>query len=167
MINAFQFVSLRTLDHPALIFQMSCNRRTFLVGLGAIAAPMLAACQADSVTAAPVAPADTYVIDGTDVLVSVDRIPSLTANEQPVVLLSARIIVVRAATDRFRALSVVCPHSGCAVSNIDGAKLVCPCHGSEFDSSGRRLAGPAPTGLTELPAAFDGASRTLRVSRTA
>lgn len=146
---------------------MPCNRRTFLAGLGAIAAPMLVACRADDVTAAPVAPADTYVIDGMDVLVSVDRIPTLTANEQPVVFFVARIIVVRVAADRFRALSIECPHSGCAVSNVDGPKLICPCHGSEFDSTGRRLAGPAPTGLTELPATFDVASRTLRVSRTA
>jgi Rieske Fe-S protein len=146
---------------------VSCNRRTFLVGIGAIAAPMLAACGSDSVTAAPVAPAEAYRIDGNDVVVSVDRIPTLAANEQPVVLLAARLIVVRAAADRFRALSVECPHSGCAVSNVSGSKLVCPCHGSEFDSSGRRLAGPAPTGLTELTSTFDAESRTLRVSRRA
>ena len=162
-----EFLEIVVTAPSCLAHRMSYSRRTFLTGIGAIAAPMLIACRADGVTAAPVAPADSYVLDGTDVVVSVDRIPTLTANEQPVVLLAARIIVVRAAADRFRALSVECPHSGCAVSNVDGPKLICPCHGSEFDSTGRRLAGPAPSGLTELPTTFDVASRTLRVSRTA
>lgn len=143
---------------------MTCSRRTFLVGLGA--APMLLACRGETVMTAPIAPADAFEEDGADIIVRVERLPALQTLEQPVVLLAARIIVVRSGPDAYRALSVECPHSGCAVSNVVGQRLVCPCHGSEFDATGRRLAGPAPTGLTELTVSYEAAERRLRVRRS-
>ncbi|MBU6428041.1 MAG: Rieske (2Fe-2S) protein, partial [Cyanobacteria bacterium REEB65] len=50
-------------------------------------------------------------------------------------------------------LSNVCPHQGCAV-NWDGADgiFLCPCHGSQFDSTGNLLQGPARSNLTKLNA---------------
>lgn len=135
--------------------------------MGVVAAPLWCACSADRVAAPPVPTAEAFVIEGNDVVVAVDQLPALTTSDRPVVLLAARIIVVRTGADAFRALSVECPHSGCAVSNIVGDRLVCPCHGSEFDTSGRRLAGPAPTGLTELATAFDRTTARLRVRRSA
>ncbi|MEN8241155.1 MAG: ubiquinol-cytochrome c reductase iron-sulfur subunit [Chloroflexota bacterium] len=44
------------------------------------------------------------------------------------------------------AVSATCTHLGC---NINGEedKFVCPCHGSQFDLSGRVLQGPATTAL--------------------
>lgn len=43
-----------------------------------------------------------------------------------------------------------CPHLGCRISRVDEGVLVCPCHGSRFNLAGRRLAGPAATGLRRL-----------------
>ena len=48
--------------------------------------------------------------------------------------------------------SPICPHLGCyyewkPLLN----RFACPCHGSQFDSSGARLAGPATRGLDPLP----------------
>ena len=43
-----------------------------------------------------------------------------------------------------------CPHLGCRISRVEDGVLVCPCHGSRFDAAGRRLAGPATTGLRRL-----------------
>ena len=42
----------------------------------------------------------------------------------------------------FAALSPICTHLGCTVE-IEGARLVCPCHGSTYDREGRVLQGPA------------------------
>ena len=39
-----------------------------------------------------------------------------------------------------------CPHAGCKVA-VDGAALVCPCHGSTFDLAGKVLQGPATSPL--------------------
>ena len=83
-----------------------------------------------------------------------------------VVLLAARVILIRTGMETFRALSAECPHSGCGVSVIDKPRLICPCHGSEFDFRGDRLAGPAATGLRVLRADFDAAAGVLQVARS-
>lgn len=48
--------------------------------------------------------------------------------------------------DVFVAFNLVCTHLGCNVKKNENA-LVCPCHGSEFDSNGRVTRGPAETNL--------------------
>ena len=40
-------------------------------------------------------------------------------------------------------LSAHCSHLGCIINKVEGDKLVCPCHGSEFDLEGRAVKGPA------------------------
>jgi Rieske Fe-S protein len=60
----------------------------------------------------------------------------------------------------FYAVSAFCPHLGCIVSeNPKAFGFICPCHGSQFDASGRVLSGPAPRGLEwlEISLAADGA----------
>ena len=42
----------------------------------------------------------------------------------------------------FAALSPICTHLGCTVE-IQGERLVCPCHGSTYDRAGAVLQGPA------------------------
>ena len=46
----------------------------------------------------------------------------------------------------FAALSPICTHLGCTVE-IEGARLVCPCHGSTYDRRGAVLQGPAQQAL--------------------
>lgn len=50
----------------------------------------------------------------------------------------------------YAALSPLCTHRGCTV-NVEGARLVCPCHGSIFDRAGRVLKGPADEPLRSFP----------------
>ena len=52
----------------------------------------------------------------------------------------------------FVLFSPICPHLGCYY-NYDASanKFVCPCHGSQFDQYGARLAGPTARGLDPLP----------------
>lgn len=47
-----------------------------------------------------------------------------------------------------------CTHRGCEL-NIGGGIYNCPCHGSEFDRSGRVLQGPAEENLKSLPITTD------------
>lgn len=154
------------------LVRMRLSRRELLrCGLGALACPILAACS----SAEPTAPEDpsldaAVTVRGDVIEVDVTRVPQWrgeNADDSAVVFLAAQLIVVRRAGPSFSALSAVCPHSGCGVSVVQAPRLVCPCHGSEFDFAGRRLAGPAPTGLTTLVANFDGEARVLRVQRPA
>ena len=50
----------------------------------------------------------------------------------------------------FHAISSVCTHLGCIVKRNDQNGFSCPCHGSQFDSEGRVIRGPAPRGLAWL-----------------
>ena len=49
------------------------------------------------------------------------------------------------------ALSVVCPHLGCAIGpTTDSTGFACPCHDSTFDSDGKRRNGPSPRDMDPL-----------------
>lgn len=50
------------------------------------------------------------------------------------------------------AVSRRCTHLGCTLAFDEAARqLVCPCHHSKFDMSGKRLAGPAQRSLAVYP----------------
>ena len=51
----------------------------------------------------------------------------------------------------FAVVSPICTHLQCTV-NVDGAHLLCPCHGSTYDREGRVLRGPAQRALQRYPA---------------
>jgi Rieske Fe-S protein len=54
------------------------------------------------------------------------------------------------------AMSMQCPHKGCAVV-FEGERLDCPCHHSKFDRNGNVLVGPATSPLPHLAVTIDGA----------
>lgn len=55
-------------------------------------------------------------------------------------------------------VSTVCPHLRCVVERHHDGTFTCPCHGSKFDSTGKKTAGPSPRGLMwyEVSLAPDG-----------
>lgn len=60
----------------------------------------------------------------------------------------------------------VCTHLGCipdlrpgTLPDSDQPGFLCPCHGGEYDSLGRRLSGPPPENLHLLPYEFLGETR--------
>ncbi len=74
----------------------------------------------------------------------------------PVVSLTAKArgYAIEAAPDAFLVYSAACTHTGCEVNgwNNDAGRLVCPCHGSEFDvaDAARVVNGPATKPLAML-----------------
>ena len=61
--------------------------------------------------------------------------------------------VYRDGSGRLYAVSPVCPHGGCALEwNDDDKTWDCPCHGSRFDYTGRRLSHPAKAALKQFDA---------------
>ena len=57
-----------------------------------------------------------------------------------------------------------CSHLGCKIDKTESGKLVCPCHGSEYDLQGQVLKGPAYKNLTILNSSVsdDGKSITIK-----
>jgi cytochrome b6-f complex iron-sulfur subunit len=72
------------------------------------------------------------------------------------------VLVARTGTETFSAVSSACTHQACEITAYSGQAFVCPCHGSQFDASGRVLAGPARTSLRQYTTQF--ASGVLTIS---
>ena len=54
--------------------------------------------------------------------------------------------------ESFHALSSRCTHLGCTLGyDVLSTQFRCPCHGSVFDHSGKRISGPAKKDLPALP----------------
>ena len=74
---------------------------------------------------------------------------------------------VKAGHDQWLVVVGICTHLGCIPlpheGDYDG--WFCPCHGSQYDSSGRIRQGPAPLNLAVPPYLFLSASR-IRIGET-
>ena len=58
--------------------------------------------------------------------------------------------------NRLKVLSNRCTHAGCRINQEINGQLVCPCHGSRYDSStGKVLQGPAGLPLSGIPFSTD------------
>jgi len=55
-------------------------------------------------------------------------------------------LFVTASENGYIALLLLCTHKDCEL-NSTGQLFTCPCHGSQFDQSGKRLSGPAEKNL--------------------
>lgn len=123
------------------------SRRAVLLGAGAAAVGagmLVAGCTAADTSGATGAsadePAGTPVGQASDVPVDSARIFDAVG-----------VVVTQATAGNYAAFSTTCPHQGCAVSTVEGANIVCPCHGSTFTLDGSVVRGPAERGLESRP----------------
>ena len=70
-------------------------------------------------------------------------------------------IVVREENEPPVVFSSHCTHLGCIINKKEGDKLVCPCHGSQFDLEGNAVKGPAFKPLRKVPYGVDKTNGTL------
>ncbi|MCC0175499.1 ubiquinol-cytochrome c reductase iron-sulfur subunit [Waterburya agarophytonicola K14] len=76
-------------------------------------------------------------------------------------LTNGTALVIKDPTDAKKLIAVnpTCPHAGCAVTwESDQQKFLCPCHDSEFGSSGEVLEGPATEPLASYEVKVEGDS---------
>ncbi|MCI0448844.1 MAG: Rieske (2Fe-2S) protein [Chlorobi bacterium] len=67
----------------------------------------------------------------------------------------SKILLIKKQGNSFTALNSVCTHKGCELVKKRDF-LDCPCHGSEFDFSGKVIKGPASEPLQSFKTEFDG-----------
>lgn len=79
------------------------------------------------------------------------------ASEVPVgsaaIFADQQTVVAQPTAGEYVAFSATCTHQGCQVSEVEGAELVCTCHGSRFSiKDGSVISGPAtePLGGQEV-----------------
>ena len=81
-------------------------------------------------------------------------------------VVKSSIIIVRLATgsavSAFTAVQVACTHQGSSINfNNNQGRFVCPTHGSEFNTAGAVLNGPATTNLKKYTIAISGNTMTV------
>jgi cytochrome b6-f complex iron-sulfur subunit len=67
---------------------------------------------------------------------------------------SGNFLVSRTAQDTFVALTAICTHEQCNVSGFQNSRYVCPCHGSQYTTTGAVVQGPATRALQQFATRF-------------
>jgi Rieske Fe-S protein len=125
------------------------SRRSVIAGAAAIGVTSaLVACGSDA------APASSGA--GTTTTVSASRVPVGGA------AIVGDVVVSQPAAGSYKAFSAVCTHQSCLVSRIEGTKLTCPCHGSQFSATdGSVITGPANRSLIARTVTASGDTLTI------
>ncbi len=68
-----------------------------------------------------------------------------------------KVVVTRPSANEYKAFDATCTHQGCAVKEITGGNIVCPCHNSKFDiNDGSPTGGPAKKPLAPKKVVVEG-----------
>lgn len=167
---------------PTLDDATQVNRREF-VGVatwGAIAAA-LAACGGGKATGPGGGPGTGpgggnnggitlpagVTVAGSVVTIDLAQQPALTAANGFLLIptTDTKVFVIHVGT-AFRAFTSICTHQQCDVNSFNGTRILCPCHGSQYDINGKPVAGPAPDPLREFTAQLNSANNTLTVTKS-
>ena len=74
------------------------------------------------------------------------------------------VIIHRVSESEVAVFSSRCTHAGCKVELPKNGQVVCKCHNSSFDGTGRRLRGPATRDLKRFDAVVRGNSIVVSIS---
>ena len=130
-------------------------------------ASILEACGGSPSSPSSSAPSLTTVngtVSGGAVNVTIDAASPLAAVGGAALVQSSsgNFLVSRTAQDTFVALTAVCTHEQCTVSGFQNSRYVCPCHGSQYSTTGAVLQGPAARALAQFATRF--ASNVLTIT---
>ena len=105
-------------------------------------------------------------VSGQIVTVSLAAQPQLTVAGGFLIVSSstASTIIICLGINSWRAFTPICTHQGCTVSSFVGGRINCPCHGSQYNTNGVPVAGPAPAPLTQFTLTFDPVSNSVQVT---
>jgi cytochrome b6-f complex iron-sulfur subunit len=125
-------------------------RAAAVAALGGTLATLLESCGGGSSPTSPGGGGAAYLpivsgtASGSTITVTVTGTPLATAGTLALVRTSAgEVLVARTGADTFMALSATCTHQACEITAYSGQDFLCPCHGSQFDTSGQVVQGPA------------------------
>jgi ubiquinol-cytochrome c reductase iron-sulfur subunit len=147
------------------------------VGAAAVVWPLVAQMNPDASTIAAGAPIEvdlTPIAQGQDIKVFWRGQPIYILNRTPKQIEEARAVAMSDLKDpqsdqdrtkdgheNWLVVTGICTHLGCIPIAHEGKYdgFFCPCHGSQYDSSGRIRQGPAPANLPVPPYQFVSASK--------
>ena len=96
----------------------------------------------------------TVTIDANSPLAAAGGMALVEASGNP-------LLVARTGQDTFTAHTAICTHQTCTISGFSNQLFVCPCHGSEFDTNGMVVRGPASIPLRAYSTQFANGTLTI------
>lgn len=137
------------------------SRRQFLArsAVAAAAAAIAAGCGNGQIGPTAYQPPSNNGSNGNTI--KVGNFPQL-ASVGTLVKVDSYQAVKRTGATTFDAYSMVCTHQGC-LTELTSNMFFCPCHGSEFDSSGQVLRGPASRPLGQYTTSYDATTDILTI----
>jgi nitrite reductase/ring-hydroxylating ferredoxin subunit len=138
-------------------FCASCGRAAGLLALGAAAG-----CGGNSSTGpssgGQALPSAAATVSGRTVSIQAGAGTTLASTGAMAVAQTSigSFLVTRTGSTTATALTAVCTHEGCAITDFSGSQFVCPCHGSTFTSSGAVVKGPANRSLQSFNTQVNG-----------
>lgn len=128
-----------------------CSRREALQGLGVAAVGVLAVaagCQQQGSSLATATSSSCGAGQCIDLTAADNQELTAAGGAMLVDMRGDTIMVVRVSDTQIVALSAICTHSGCSMDYLPAQSVLdCPCHGSQFSTTGDVLRGPANRSL--------------------
>jgi cytochrome b6-f complex iron-sulfur subunit len=161
-------------------FELSVSRKQFLrtAGSAALFAALgisISSCNVNDATSdsggsstpPPSLPPNSPAINIQGNTITIDLSQSTTSNlktqGQWLLISQATTIVVNVDGTTIRAFTSVCTHAGCATNwQFDSSRFTCTCHGSQFNTSGQVVRGPATANLAEFSVNRNGDTLTIQ-----
>jgi len=145
----------------------SLSRRGFLstTTMSMIGAVLASACGGGGGPTGVVTPPTTVgvSVSGNVITVDLTKVPALTASSGFILVARPSTIIIHTGDD-YRAFTSTCTHEQCTVGDFRGGRIICPCHGSQYDAAGQVVVGPATQRLREFAVALDAGAQTLTVT---
>ncbi len=111
----------------------------------------------------PAAPTPGVTRSGSTITIDLTVQPGLTNPNGFLLILEAKTFVIHLGNNDFRAFTSVCTHEACDVDTFSSGRIRCPCHGSQYDSSGAVVVGPATGALRRFSASRNGNTLTITI----
>jgi cytochrome b6-f complex iron-sulfur subunit len=145
----------------------ACQAASLAV-FGSALSALLAGCGSDNPVDASggnIATIPASIVNGT-ITLAIDANSPLAAVGSAALVQAANnsLLVARTAQDSFTALTAVCTHQGCTITGYNNQIYTCPCHGSQFNTSGRVVRGPATSALRTFQTQFANNQLTITVT---
>jgi Rieske Fe-S protein len=77
---------------------------------------------------------------------------------------TANFLVARTGQETFSAVTAECTHVACQITTFQGGTYECPCHGSQFNTGGGVVRGPAERQLRQFATRFANDTLTITVA---
>jgi Rieske Fe-S protein len=137
-----------------VFFVQACQAAS-LAALGALL-PGCSGSPSSPSSSAPALPTVSGAVSSGAVTVTVDASsPLATVGGAALVQSSSgSFLVSQTAQGTFVALTAICTHEACTVTGFQNSRYVCPCHGSQYTTTGAVVQGPAPRSLQQFATRF-------------